>query len=97
MHLCMAEISENIWQGAETRGEGYDGMRMELLRALAKIERADPKVARVLRKCVSEKAASRPSARTLLKAMRALRTDATPLRRVIVQRGRGWGAKKDSV
>ena len=84
-----------IWQGAETRGEGYEGMRHELLQALAKVERGDPKMGRLMRRCISETAKSRPTARQLLKAIKAVQAQSKPLVKAIAFRGRGWVAKKN--
>ena len=83
----------DLWAGADTRGEGYDGMRKELMAALAKIEKADPKAARLLRRCVADKPGQRPSARQLLKAIKALRADAVPLRKVLAFKGRPWAPR----
>jgi len=83
----------DMWAGADTRGEGYPGQRNEVLAALSKIEKADPKVARVLRRCIAENPAHRPSARQLLKAIKALRADAVPLRKVFALKGRSWACK----
>jgi serine/threonine protein kinase len=82
----------DVWQGAETRGEGYDGMRQEMLAALGKVDKADPKVARILRRCVSNKAERRPSARSLYKALRGLRLQARPLHTRIARDCRAWAA-----
>lgn len=83
----------DMWAGADTRGEGYPGQRKEVLAALSKIEKADPKAARVLRRCIAEKPAHRPTARQLLKAVKALRADAVPLRKVVAFKGRAWACK----
>jgi hypothetical protein len=61
-----------IWEGAETRGEGIDGMRSEVLVSLAKIKKTEPKVAKILRKCVAERAAERPSPSRLLRMLQQL-------------------------
>jgi serine/threonine protein kinase len=51
-----------IWAGAQTRGEGSDGMRSEALAALTVIERAEPDVGSILRRMVSLSVSERPSA-----------------------------------
>ena len=83
----------DMWDGAETRGEGYEGMRGEVLNALAKIQKADPKVAAILRRCIAEKPARRPSARQLVKAFKAVR-DKGAKSKLIARHGRGWAASK---
>jgi methylthioribose-1-phosphate isomerase len=70
-------------------------MRHELLQALAKVERADPKMGRLMRRCISETAKSRPTARQLLKAIKAVQAQSKPLVKAIAFRGRGWVAKKN--
>ena len=89
--------SGNIWEGAETRGEGFDGMRKEILAGLDKIAKADPTVAKILRRCVSERANNRPSAPNLLQAVKVLRsrtkpTSKKPTSKFIARKGRGWAA-----
>jgi len=84
----------DMWDGAETRGEGYEGMRGEVLGALAKIQKGDPKVAAILRRCIAEQPARRPSARQLLKALKAVRTQGRAPSKLIALRGRGWAANK---
>ena len=73
----------DMWAGADTRGEGYLGQRCEVLDALAKIHKADPKVAALLRRCIAENPAHRPSALQLLKGFKAISAQA-----------QGWAAKK---
>ena len=63
----------DVWKG----GEGYPGMRCEVLDALGKIHRADLKVAAVLRCCIAENAAHRPLALQLLKAFTAIKRSPT--------------------
>mmetsp|Transcript_6107 Transcript_6107/g.21644 ORF Transcript_6107/g.21644 Transcript_6107/m.21644 type:complete len:180 (-) Transcript_6107:131-670(-) len=55
----------DVWQGAETRGEGEPGMRREILDALKRVQAADPQVAKILRRCISKDPNKRPSARRL--------------------------------
>ena len=84
----------DMWAGADTRGEGYLGQRCEVLDALAKIHKADPKVAALLRRCIAENPAHRPSALQLLKGFKAISAQAKGPARLIFRRGRGWAANK---
>ena len=84
----------DMWAGADTRGEGYLGQRCEVLDALAKIHKADPKVAALLRRCIAENPAHRPSALQLLKGFKAVSAQAQGPARLIFRRGRGWAANK---
>lgn len=39
-----------LWDGADTRGEGPEGMREEMMKGLSKIHKAEPRVARLLKR-----------------------------------------------
>jgi serine/threonine protein kinase len=84
----------DMWAGADTRGEGYLGQRCEVLDALAKIHKADPKVAALLRRCIAENPAHRPSALQLLKGFKTMSAQAQGPARLISRRGRAWAANK---
>lgn len=72
--VSLVEIwNGGLWAGAETRGEGSDGMRRELLDALQVVECAEPDVGRWLRRMVSMQPADRPSTTELIKAFKQLR------------------------
>ena len=72
--VSLVEIwNGGLWAGAETRGEGSEGMRRELLDALQVIECAEPDVGRWLRRMVSMQPADRPSTTELIKGFKQLR------------------------
>ena len=63
-----------MWDGADTRGEGPEGMKDEMLAALAKIQKSEPRVARLLRKCVDDDLQKRPSPKRFVKEMFRIKT-----------------------
>lgn len=57
IHACIDSLTlemalGRIWDGAETRGEGYFGMRAEMLDGLSKIIQSEPRVGKLLKKYV---------------------------------------------